>query len=47
MTYIEFYQAWSELVMQNCIEKSKNVRECIFNSKPTFEKAELEHIKFQ
>lgn len=36
----------AKLVMQNCIEKSKNVRECIFNSKPTFEKAELEHIKF-
>ena len=37
----------ARLVMHNCIEKSKNVRECIFNSKPTFEKAELEHIKFQ
>lgn len=37
----------AKLVMQNCIEKSKNVRECIFNSKPTFEKAELKRIKFQ
>ena len=37
----------AKLVMQNCIAKSKNVRECIFNSKPTFEKAELERIKFQ
>lgn len=36
----------AKLVMQNCITQSKNIRECIFNSKPTFEKAELNRIKF-
>lgn len=36
----------ARLVMQNCIKTSENIRECIFNSKPTFEKAELNRIKF-